>query len=122
MIKVGMITPAIQGSKYTSISCRPRKYQGALAGFMVTLGLDGSSSGALSVRDQAISSTVTRIAATNSIRIRYGQVWTSRSHLGCQGCVLRCAVFAAAGSALRFSLLSSLARARRKAHRERKRG
>jgi len=32
MIKVGKTTPAIQGSKYTSISCRPKKYHGAFAG------------------------------------------------------------------------------------------
>src|SRR6267154_6008555 len=92
IMSVGMITPAIHGSKYTSISCKPRKYQGALAGFMVTLGLDGSSSGALSVMDQTISSTVTRIAATSSILIRYGQVCTSFSHLGFHGSVLRYSV------------------------------
>ena len=64
------MTPAIQGSKYTSISCKPRKYQGALAGFMVRVGLAGSSSGALSVIDQTIRMIVTMTAARNSMRSR----------------------------------------------------
>src|ERR1700686_2562134 len=114
MIRLGMMTPAIHGSKYTSISCSPRKYQGALAGFMVTFGFDGSSSGALSVIDHTISSTVTRTAATSSIRIRYGHVWTSFSHLGFHGSVLRYSVLASAGSAESLSINASLANAWRK--------
>ena len=47
MISVGNTTPACQGSKYTSISCSPRKYHGALDGFGVRVGFAGSSSGAL---------------------------------------------------------------------------
>ncbi len=73
MISVGMTTPAIQGSKYTSISCKPRKYQGAFAGFMVRLGLAGSSSGAFRVMDQTIRMMVTMMAARNSMRSRKGQ-------------------------------------------------
>src|SRR5215469_6371725 len=118
MISVGMITPAIHGSKYTSISWRPRKYHGALAGFMVTLGFEGSSSGALSVMDQTIKSAVTRIAATNSMRIRYGQVWTSRSHLGFHGSVLRYSVLARAGSAESLSIRRSFSNAWRNAYQQ----
>ena len=70
MISEGITTPAIQGSKYTSISCSPRKYHGALEGFMVRVGFDGSSSGAFSVMDQTIRMTVTMIAARNSMRSR----------------------------------------------------
>ena len=73
MISEGMITPAIHGSKYTSISCRPRKYHGAFEGFMVRVGFDGSSSGAFSVIDHTIRITVTMIAARNSMRNKYGQ-------------------------------------------------
>src|SRR5574338_100587 len=93
-IMLGNTTPAIHGSKYTSISCSPRKYHGAFAGFIVTLGFDGSSSGAFSVMDHTISSAVTRMAAISSTRIRYGQVWTSFSHFGFHGSVLRYSVFA----------------------------
>src|SRR5271156_1315612 len=109
MIKVGMTTPAIQGSKYTSISWRPRKYHGALAGFMVTFGLAGSSSGAFKVNDQTMSSTVTRMATRNSIRIKYGQVWTSLSHLGSHSCVLRYLVLAACASPSRIAISLSFA-------------
>src|SRR6266436_1199006 len=63
MIRVGMTTPAIHGSKYTSISCKPRKYHGAFAGFMVKFGFAGSSSGAFSVMDHTIRMMVTIIAA-----------------------------------------------------------
>src|ERR1039458_1343382 len=55
MIKVGITTLAIQGSKYTSISCKPRKYQGAFDGFMVSVGLAGSSSGAFKTIDNTIN-------------------------------------------------------------------
>ena len=45
-IRLGKTTPANQGSKYTSISCKPRKYQGALDGFGVAAAFAGSSNGA----------------------------------------------------------------------------
>src|SRR5713101_1464588 len=38
MIKLGSTTPASQGSKYTNISCSPRKYHGAFDGFGVLAG------------------------------------------------------------------------------------
>ena len=51
-IRLGITTPAIQGSKYTSISCRPKKYHGAFAGLGDSVGLAGSSIGAASPIDQ----------------------------------------------------------------------
>src|ERR1041384_1415274 len=89
MMSDGITTPAIHGSKYTSISWSPRKYQGALDGFMVRVGFDGSSSGALSVIDQTIRITVTMMAARNSIRSRYGQACTSFDQPVLNGCTLR---------------------------------
>src|ERR1051325_10602783 len=85
MISVGITTPAIHGSKYTSISCNPRKYQGAFAGFIVKFGFDGSSSGALNVIDQTIRMIVTMMAARNSIRSKNGQTWTSFAQPGLNG-------------------------------------
>jgi len=38
MIRLGSTTPASHGSKYTSISCSPRKYHGAFDGFGVLAG------------------------------------------------------------------------------------
>src|SRR5215471_1165871 len=99
MINEGITTPAIQGSKYTSISCKPRKYHGALDGFIVSVGLAGSSSGAFKVIDQTIRIIVTMIAARNSMRSRNGQTWTSRAHSGRQGWVLRWCVLAISGLA-----------------------
>src|SRR3954469_12538246 len=98
MMSVGMTTPAIHGSKYTNISCKPRKYHGAFAGFMVRFGFDGSSSGALNVIDHTMRMMVTMIAARNSTRSRNGQTWTSFAHPGLNGHVLRWCVFAIAGS------------------------
>ncbi len=89
MINEGITTPAIHGSKYTSISCRPRKYHGAFEGFIVSVGLDGSSSGAFNVIDHTIRMMVTMIAARNSMRSKNGHTWTSRVHSGRHGCVLR---------------------------------
>src|SRR3989442_15261013 len=109
MISVGMTTPAIHGSKYTSISCKPRKYQGALAGFIVRLGFEGSSSGALSVMDQTIRMMVTIMAARNSMRKRNGQTWTSFFHPGLKGQVLRGLDFAMAGLVSSSAIRSSLA-------------
>src|ERR1043166_1557613 len=94
MINVGMTTPAIHGSKYTSISCSPRKYQGAFAGFIVKFGFEGSSSGALSVIDHTIRMMVTMIAARNSTRSKNGHTWISFDQPGCQGNVLRWCVLA----------------------------
>ena len=74
MISPGRTTPAIHGSKYTSISCKPRKYQGALEGFGATEGLAGSSSGACSTIDQITRPTVSRIMQMNSMKTRSGQV------------------------------------------------
>ena len=67
MINVGKRTPANQGSKYTSISCKPRKYHGALDGLGVTDGLAGSSNGAATKIDQTIKKTINNINAINSI-------------------------------------------------------
>src|SRR5438128_5252294 len=75
MMNVGSTTPACQGSKKTSISCRPRKYQGALEGFGVRVGLAGSSSGASTRSDQTISNRMMPIEIRNSLRTRCGQVW-----------------------------------------------
>jgi hypothetical protein len=82
-------TPAIHGSKYTNISCSPRKYQGAFAGFIVKFGFAGSSNGAFNVIDHTIKMIVTMIAARNSIRSRNGQTCTSFCHPGLNGHVFR---------------------------------
>src|SRR3954447_1839265 len=89
MIRDGITTPAIHGSKYTNISWSPRKYQGAFDGFIVRVGLAGSSSGAFKAIDQTIRMTVTMIAARNSMRSRYGQTCTSLAQPGLNGCTLR---------------------------------
>src|ERR1022692_1723963 len=103
MIREGITTPAIHGAKYTSISCKPRKYQGALEGFMVRVGLAGSSSGAFRVMDHTIRMMVRMIAARNSMRSRKGHTWTSRVHSGRHGWVLRWWVLAISGLADRKS-------------------
>ena len=54
LIRVGITTPASHGSKYTNISCSPRKYQGALEGFIVRVGLAGSSRGAFKVIEVSV--------------------------------------------------------------------
>src|SRR5207244_13319511 len=46
IIRPGNTTPASHGSKYTSISCSPRKYHGAFDGFGDADGCAGYSSGA----------------------------------------------------------------------------
>src|ERR1700733_296976 len=74
MMKLGSTTPAYQGSKKTSISCKPRKYHGAFDGFGVRVGLLGSSNGALMVSDQMVSTAVTSSAIRNSLRTRNGHV------------------------------------------------
>ena len=67
MISPGSTTPASQGSKYTSISCRPRKYHGAFDGFGVFAGLAGCSSGAFSRIDQTISTTEQTMSEMSSV-------------------------------------------------------
>src|SRR3990172_1757032 len=79
MIKLGRTTPAIQGSKYTSISCSPRKYQGALEGLGVLAGFAGSSSGALITMDHTVTRTMTMSVQIHSFRTRKGQTWTRSS-------------------------------------------
>src|SRR5215467_844687 len=75
MMKLGSTTPACHGSKNTSISCKPRKYQGAFDGFGVRVGLAGSSSGASTSSDHTTSSMIMKSAQRNSERTRCGQVW-----------------------------------------------
>src|SRR5438094_3592414 len=75
MMNVGSTTPACHGSKKTSISCRPRKYHGALEGFGVRVGFAGSSSGASTRSDHTISNRMMPIEIRNSLRTRCGQVW-----------------------------------------------
>src|ERR1700687_1632809 len=79
MMKLGSTTPAYHGSKNTSISCNPRKYHGAFEGFGVRVGLLGSSSGALMVSDQIVSTAMTSSDIRNSLRTRNGQVWSFSS-------------------------------------------
>src|SRR5579872_1436896 len=74
MMKLGSTTPAYHGSKKTSISCKPRKYHGAFEGFGVRVGLLGSSSGALMVSDQIVSTATTSSDIKNSLRTRNGHV------------------------------------------------
>src|ERR1035437_1317286 len=114
MIKEGITTPAIHGSKYTSISCKPRKYHGAFDGFMVSVGLAGSSSGAFNAIDHTIRMMVRMIAARNSMRSKYGHTWTSRAHSGRHGWVLRWCVLAISGLASNCAIKRSLANAWRK--------
>src|SRR5215468_3100636 len=79
MMNVGSTTPACQGSKKTSISWSPRKYQGAFDGFGVRVGLAGSSSGASTRSAHTSSSSVITMAHRNSDRTRNGQVCTLSS-------------------------------------------
>src|SRR6266853_6481302 len=67
MIRPGSTTPASQGSKYTSISCSPRKYQGAFDGFGVLAGFAGCSSGAFRKIDQTIRTTEQTISEMSSV-------------------------------------------------------
>src|SRR5713101_8699332 len=76
MMKVGSTTPACHGSKNTSISCRPRKYQGALDGLGVLVGFAGSSIGASTVMLHTNRTRSRMQPEMNSARTRYGQVWT----------------------------------------------
>src|SRR5258708_39735329 len=76
MMSVGRTTPAIQGSKYTRNSCKPVKYQGALEGLGVTVGLAISSRGAFCSKDQSEIKIMQPKAAMYSRTIRCGQVST----------------------------------------------
>src|SRR5262245_28896860 len=67
MIRPGNTTPANHGSKYTSISCRPRKYHGALEGFGELDGFAGSSSGACRAIDHPIKMTVKTTMQMSSV-------------------------------------------------------
>src|SRR5262245_24519128 len=79
MMNVGSTTPACHGSKKTSISWSPRKYQGAFDGFGVRVGLAGSSRGASTSSAHTSSSSVITMAHRNSERTRNGQVCTLSS-------------------------------------------
>ena len=67
MIRPGSTTPASQGSKYTSISWRPRKYHGALEGFGVLAGFAGCSSGAFGKIDHTMRTTEQTISEMSSV-------------------------------------------------------
>src|SRR5882762_887081 len=76
MIRLGSTTPASHGSKYTSISCRPRKYHGAFDGFGVLAGLAGCSSGAFRKIDHTIRTTEQTISEMSSVYTRSGHTQT----------------------------------------------
>src|ERR1035437_223049 len=76
MIRLGSTTPASHGSKYTSISCNPRKYHGAFDGFGVFAGFAGCSSGAFRKIDQTMRSTEQRMSAISSMYTRSGHTHT----------------------------------------------
>src|SRR5712691_11941585 len=67
IIRLGNTTPASHGSKYTSISCSPRKYHGAFDGFGVFAGFAGCSSGAFRKIDQTMRTTEQRISEMSSV-------------------------------------------------------
>src|SRR5437899_1106508 len=76
MISPGSTTPASHGSKYTSISCNPRKYHGAFDGFGVFAGFAGCSSGAFRKIDQTIRITEQRMSEMSSVYTRSGHTHT----------------------------------------------
>src|SRR5438270_13045680 len=76
MIKLGNTTPASHGSKYTSISCRPRKYHGAFDGFGVFAGFAGCSSGAFRKIDHTMRITEHTISEMSSVYTRSGHTQT----------------------------------------------
>src|SRR5439155_24443872 len=76
MIRLGSTTPASHGSKYTSISCRPRKYHGAFEGFGVFAGFAGCSSGAFKKMDQTMRMTEHTISEISSVYTRSGHTHT----------------------------------------------
>src|SRR5438034_1600722 len=80
MISVGNTTPAIQGSKYTSNSCKPTKYQGALEGLGVLLGSASGSRGAGISMDHTHKIAVVRRKHKTMVYMKYGHVssyWSS---------------------------------------------
>src|SRR5947207_11705691 len=76
MIRPGNTTPASHGSKYTSISCSPRKYHGAFDGFGVLAGFAGCSSGAFRKIDQTIRTTEQTMSEMSSVYTRSGHTQT----------------------------------------------
>jgi hypothetical protein len=84
-----MVIPYIDtnplGNGYYTFKQRKFSILTFIFGFIVKLGLAGSSSGALSVIDHTIRMTVTIMAARNSIRNKYGQTWTSLAQPGFHG-------------------------------------
>jgi hypothetical protein len=70
MMRLGSTTPANHGSKYTSDSCRPKKYQGAFEGLGVFVGLAISSRGALMANDQMVRKAMIAMVHTNSFLVR----------------------------------------------------
>src|ERR1700681_2660571 len=76
MIRLGRTTPASQGSKYTSISWRPRKYHGAFDGFGVLAGFAGCSSGAFRKIDHTIRMTEQTMSEMSSVYTRSGHTQT----------------------------------------------
>src|SRR6476646_9545729 len=76
MMRPGRTTPASHGSKYTSISCSPRKYHGAFDGFGVLAGFAGCSSGAFRKIDQTMRTTEQRISEMSSVYTRSGHTQT----------------------------------------------
>ena len=67
MMSPGKTTPASHGSKYTSISCNPRKYHGALDGLGELDGFAGSSRGACNAIDHPIRTTVRTTMQISSV-------------------------------------------------------
>src|SRR5712671_3560757 len=76
MMRPGSTTPASHGSKYTSISCSPRKYHGAFDGFGVLAGFAGCSSGAFRKIDHTIRRTEQTINEMSSVYTRSGHTQT----------------------------------------------
>ena len=76
IMKLGRTTPASQGSKYTNISCSPRKYQGAFEGFGVAAGFAGCSIGASNRTDHATRTAEHSTRQINSVYTRSGHTQT----------------------------------------------
>src|SRR5204863_10206336 len=76
MMNVGSTTPACHGSKKTSISCRPRKYHGALDGLGVRVGLAGYAGGAFTRGDRTNGGGLIPTEMRKSFRRRRGEMFT----------------------------------------------
>src|SRR5437879_4825386 len=72
----GIVTPATMGWNMVSSSCRPRKYQGALDGLGVRLGLAVPSRGAFTKAEKTRRKAVMAREATNSPTSRCGHTCT----------------------------------------------